>query len=328
MKVRILADDLTGALDSAAAFSGPAAFPVYLKAPPRLGVGFGALDLHCRDVGEADAVLAVFSALEFIADGDIAFLKIDSLLRGHEAAMLAALWRSGRFRHCILAPAFPSQGRITEAGRQWARGPDEEWRPVPKDLGQALAERGVGEIEVLDASTDADLRALVAKGRFETLAGPVLAVIGSHHPIMRAQLDHLDRVTGVRSRFLRGVADEAAQVTSSLETSGVVIQASIAPESTPEIAARRIGAVLRLVLPRVFPPGTLIASGGETLREICEALDAERLDVVGAVEAGIPVSQIVGGPWHGVTIVSKSGGFGSVDIMTRLYRMVKSFDAG
>ena len=69
--------------------------------------------------------------------GDIAFKKVDSLMRGNTLSELHAV--TG-FDHCVLAPAFPGQGRITRGGRQhvWTDG---EWRPVGPDLAQSLGAR-------------------------------------------------------------------------------------------------------------------------------------------------------------------------------------------
>ncbi|HET6306626.1 MAG TPA: nucleotide-binding domain containing protein, partial [Rhodopila sp.] len=58
------------------------------------------------------------------------------------------------------------------------------------------------------------------------------------------------------------------------------------------------------------PPATLIAAGGETLRQICQSLGATSLETQGRLLPGLPLSILRGGPWNGVTVVSKSGAFG------------------
>ena len=96
---------------------------------------------------------------------------------------IAACMRAGPWRFCVLAPAFPYQGRITRAGRQY-RNNSSGWIPVGDDLAAGLrafgvsARRGLGDadllpgITVLDAETDEDLRRIVATGR--RCSGPVL----------------------------------------------------------------------------------------------------------------------------------------------------------
>src|SRR5271154_2938572 len=97
-------------------------------------------------------------------------------MRGAALAEIAACMRSGLWRFCVLAPAFPYQGRITRAGRQY-RNDSSGWIPVSDDLGAGLrafgvsAQRGLGDtdllsgITVLDSETDEDLRRIVATGR-------------------------------------------------------------------------------------------------------------------------------------------------------------------
>jgi hypothetical protein len=73
----------------------------------------------------------------------IVYKKIDSLMRGAWAAELATCWKLGAWRHCVVAPAFPYQGRRTQAGRQFARISDGSWRTASDDLAAALRTEGV-----------------------------------------------------------------------------------------------------------------------------------------------------------------------------------------
>jgi uncharacterized protein YgbK (DUF1537 family) len=66
------------------------------------------------------------------------------------------------------------------------------------------------------------------------------------------------------------------------------------------------------------PPGTLVAAGGETLRGLCVALGAQCLEVQGSIQPGLPRSILRGGRWDGVTVVSKSGAFGSPGLLRDL----------
>ncbi|WP_244439541.1 nucleotide-binding domain containing protein [Azospirillum baldaniorum] len=61
-------------------------------------------------------------------------------------------------------------------------------------------------------------------------------------------------------------------------------------------------------------------SGGETLRALCGALGAGRLDLDGALLPGVPGSTLRGGAWDGVRVVSKSGAFGDPSLLRRLIR--------
>ncbi len=351
MRLRLLADDLTGALDTAAAFSGDGAVPVFLSCPDTIPEGGAALDLACREGSEAAAIEATVAASPFLVGADIAYLKIDSLLRGHWAAMLTALWRGGTFRNCVLAPAFPDLGRVTRGGRQMIRDATGAWQPASIDPRAALATRGVNGIIVRDAASDVDLRTIVAEGR--TLFGPVLwcgtaglaaalansstpaaprllmptlAVIGSHHAATLAQLRFLSETTGLSPRRLRGTAEDAALVSADLRRGACLLQAEIATGAAQDAAAARIADILRAVLPRLAPPATVIATGGETLRAICETLAVERLEVEGIFAPGVPCSRLVGGAWDGRRVVSKSGAFGAPDLLARLFARLTDFD--
>src|SRR5258707_5620425 len=115
--VRLIADDLTGALDTAAQFTGRVGpLPVLLDrtmAPPEASY---ALNLSCRDGDETTAVACMRDSLRCFSGADIAFKKIDSLLRGHWAAELAEIVKSGMFRRIVLAPAVPAHGPLTRNG--------------------------------------------------------------------------------------------------------------------------------------------------------------------------------------------------------------------
>ncbi|MDR3412194.1 MAG: four-carbon acid sugar kinase family protein [Formivibrio sp.] len=121
-KIRILADDLTGALDTAAAFAGQ--LPVFIDTPPAAGQRYfdaplSVLATPTRDVAPETLPDFLQPVLNWLQSGSLAFKKVDSLLRGNTFAEIAWLVRHGRFDHALFAPAFPAQGRITAEDRQW-----------------------------------------------------------------------------------------------------------------------------------------------------------------------------------------------------------------
>jgi uncharacterized protein YgbK (DUF1537 family) len=140
--VRLMADDLTGALDTAAEFVGLAGpVPVFWDGPP--GDVFppsAALDTGTRESAASEAVAAAEALAPALRGADIAYKKLDSLLRGHALAELAGCFRAGGWTHGVLAPAFPHQGRATRDGRQFVRTAAGDWTPVGGDMAVALAE--------------------------------------------------------------------------------------------------------------------------------------------------------------------------------------------
>ena len=299
--LRIVADDLTGALDTAARFVPLVGVVPTVWSHDAVADGTIAIDSATREGSEAEAQAAAVRLAPFLAGADIAFRKVDSLLRGHVAAELAASLPA--FDHCVFAPAFPFQGRITRDGHQWLRdGGRIDASPMP--------------VPMLDAETDADLDRIVAEGRClpgrllwcgtaglagalaghrpvgrPVLQGPILALIGSDHPVSRRQ-----------------VAQAPAAKTV------------LVPDSTIRTdAATIIAAGFAAILRDADRPGVLFVSGGETLRAVCGILGAHRLDVDGEIEPGVPASILRGGRWDGQRIVSKSGAFGDDGFLARLF---------
>ena len=184
--VRILADDPTGALDSASQFAaGRCPVPVFWNGAGS-GSGSYAIDTETREGDEARAVDQVARAADAFRGADLCFKKVDSLLRGHPAAEIAACYTRGGFGSAVVAPAFAAQRRITRGGRQFYRDRVEDrWRPVGGDFAAALAKRGAGPrladrpsriggggVFLCDAESDDDLAAIVAQ-RFR-IEPPVL----------------------------------------------------------------------------------------------------------------------------------------------------------
>ncbi|MDR2613794.1 MAG: hypothetical protein LBC91_00500 [Candidatus Accumulibacter sp.] len=173
--IRILADDLTGALDTAAAFAGNV--PVYIGHPPDAAsaaedrVAVVATPTRDARVDALEALLA--PAAGWFVSGDLSFKKVDSLLRGNTFAEVAWLFRNARFTRVIFAPAFPAQGRITVDDRQWLVRPEKEGKErdaVAVPLRAAFAEWGLragasldepAEVWIPDVATDEDLDRVV-----------------------------------------------------------------------------------------------------------------------------------------------------------------------
>jgi D-threonate/D-erythronate kinase len=347
--LRLLADDLTGALDSAVAFVrafGP--LEVGLEAPESASL---VLDSATRERSEAEAVGRVASLAPMLktAAGRLAFLKVDSLLRGHAGAELAAILAANSYARVILAPALPAQGRITRQGRQMVnrQATGEDLAATLRAQGHDVSLRKPGEcaegISLFDAESDADLDRIVAAalplpggalwvgtGGLAAALGramgagpagvvpmpekPLLGLVGTDHPAMQAQL--------ARVGFLRldaGKAESLPRLRRALGARGFAFATCDLPLGTPrEIARERIAQVFAETLVALPRPGTLFASGGETLRALIAPLGARGLRVEAEFLPGMPLSRLVGGPWNGLALLSKSGAFGAPDMLETL----------
>jgi uncharacterized protein YgbK (DUF1537 family) len=150
-------------------------------------------------------------------------------------------------------------------------------------------------------------------------AEPLLAIVGSHHPASRAQLD---RVEGAHPELwiaVREGAAEAGEVRGCLAARGAALVTFLLPDYMFDAeATRRLEAILAELLPRLDQPAGLFVSGSETLRGVVGALDTEALDVVGEVAPGLPASRLRGGLWDGLPVVTKSGPVGDAELLARV----------
>ena len=355
--LRLLADDLTGALDTAAEFVslvGPV-HAFWQAAPPSPLPASAAIDTGTRERDEASARAVITGASAALASAAIAFKKIDSLIRGQTLPELAACYATGAWTCAVLAPAFPFQGRITRGGQQFAAA-GAGWIPVGPPLVDALRALGLSAragkpgaelargITVFDAETDQDLNAVVAgvgsdapvlwsgtgglaqalsadhaHPTLPALPSPVLGLFGSDQAVTAAQL----AAYGAHWTALpNGGPASADHLAGQLRQNGVALASlDLPPGLTRAEAATRIDAELRTLTGHLPKPGTLVVAGGETLRGLCIALGAESLVVQGRAMPGVPVSHIHGGAWDGVTVVSKSGAFGHSTLLSELLRL-------
>jgi uncharacterized protein YgbK (DUF1537 family) len=348
-RVRLLADDLTGALDTAAEFVAVAgAVPVYwFGAIPKDLPATAAIDSGTRELSPARAEATIAALAPLMLGADIAYKKIDSLLRGPTLSEIAACAKTGFWRHIVLCPAFPFQNRAMRAGRQYARDTAGTWSAVTADLvaelralGTEAYHAGHGEalrpgIAVFDAETDDDLMRVAQTGRggsvlwcgsgglAQALGGgtmassplplPILGLIGSDHAVTAAQLRSCD------PHWIVLPDTDPSPVRRRLRNHGKALASFALPAGlTRDAAATLIRSGFTTLLRDLPPPGTLLAAGGETLHGICTALGAISLDVQGRIVPGLPRSILRGGRWDGVTVVSKSGAFGTAALLRDL----------
>jgi uncharacterized protein YgbK (DUF1537 family) len=352
--LKLLADDLTGALDTAAEFVGPfGPLDVFWSAasiPPnhdRFSIDSGTRE---RGLDEAFDIARELATL--LAGADIAYKKIDSLLRGPWVAELDACLRTGLWDACIVAPAFAYQGRRTRAGRQYALAQDGRWSAVGQNIIAQFGQRGMearlaspdgelaGGISVFDAETDADLDRIARIGRRyagrllwcgsgglagalargtdvslpDTLKRPVLGVFGSDHPSTTAQLVACEGIMVRTAEVRRDLGRIKQRLDHGIALVKLETHRAVSRAEAAQHFAREITQLGR----SIDPPGTLLIAGGETLKALCVAVGASALQVSGRLEPGVPGSVIQGGSWAGADVISKSGAFGPPDLWWKL----------
>jgi uncharacterized protein YgbK (DUF1537 family) len=352
--LRLLADDLTGALDTSAELVG--AFGPLNASWSAVSIpaiqGSLSLDSGTRELSHEQAFAIVKKLAPMLEGATIAYKKVDSLLRGPWAAELDACLRTGFWDACIIAPAFAYQGRRTRAGQQYAMTSDGEWCAIGKDIVQQLREQNiearlagsaaelVGGVSVFDADTDEDLDHLVEIGRrysgrilwcgsgglasalargtevnaSRKLMAPILGVFGSDHPATENQLATCKSVVQVAADGRVNLD----QIKRRLAHGVAFVKLDAPHGSSRAEAAQHFGQTIASLSKAIDPPGALIVAGGETLKAQCLAVGAHALRVTGRLEPGVPRSVIQGGTWTGIDVISKSGAFGPPDLWWKL----------
>lgn len=354
--LRLLADDLTGALDTSAELVGKfgpleVCWPASPIAPEQKSFS---IDCGTRELPTEQAYAIVRELAPKLVGATIAYKKIDSLLRGSWVAELDACLRTGAWDACIVAPAFAHQGRRTVEGQQYARAADGRWSAVGRNIIEQLAERKLearrsnpfaglqAGINVFDGETDEDLDPVVEAGRNyagkvlwcgsgglasalargagvwvpDRLERPVLGIFGSDHSTTSVQLAACEAVVIPSD----DVARDIDRIKQALEN-GIAFVKLEAPDGASRAdATARFSREIAVLARSIEPPGSLVVAGGETLRALTVAVGARALRLLGRLEPGIPKSVIEGGDWAGVEVISKSGAFGAVDVWAKLLK--------
>jgi len=327
----IIADDLTGALDAAAPFAMRGISTVValnVSALPQAlatGAEIVSVSTDSREVSPEGATAAVGAVLAALPLGTPLFKKVDSRLKGNIEAELDAIPHG----QGLVVPAIPAFGRWMKDGQIGGFGVDGAI-DVAQRLGRHAATAIVPDIAD-QADIDGALREAFdlpvgARGLAEAMAkamapdgeaadisfpeGRAYCVIGSTDPITLAQLERLRGSTADIAYIPapNGVADKT--VHPAMLT---IVQA--VPGTSPadgKTVATALGESLAALSP---PPGSLLVlSGGATAQVILERLGISVLELLGEALPGLPIARA-----GGLTVVTKSGGFGDPDTLSTLF---------
>ncbi|WP_395541215.1 four-carbon acid sugar kinase family protein [Neotabrizicola sp. sgz301269] len=332
----IIADDLTGAFDAAAPFAGrgvavavalePAALADALVEARSGGVEVLAVSTRSREIAADEASARVAAVAAQLPARTRLFKKVDSRLKGHVAAELAAL-AAGKVP-LLVAPAIPDFGRIVRGGAVTGFGVDAPI-PVAAVLGALAA-----QAEIPDTSSADDLRAALARAPDEALlvgarglaealaiamtgqematarqpqAGRALMVVGSRDPITLAQVATLK----ARGADWRGAPNGRLEDRRPL---GALTLVQALPGVTERSGAEVALALAASVHPALTAEAEAIfLTGGATAEAVMQAMGLRVLRLEGEVLPGVPLARA-----GGRAVIVKSGGFGGDDTLTRL----------
>jgi len=301
--VGLVADDLTGACDSAAPFlaGGRVLVAIWPALVPQAAACL-AISTETRDATPEEARTRARQAVHLLltAGAQRIFRKVDSRLRGQVREELAGALDAWPGR-CLLAPALPAEGRLTVGGRQLM----EDGEAI--DIATIL--NGLDRVDIRDASTDAELAAVAA----EVAADRGLMPAGTAG--LAAVLAPALGLAGAAAPGWPPCPQPLALVGSKTEVSAGQVEAARAAGWEVRRRARDDGVELG-------DHAALFLSGGGTASGVLADLGATALELVGEALPRVPVGRLLDGPHAGLVVALKSGGFGGPDaIATALARL-------
>lgn len=336
----IVADDLTGALDTSIPFAlcgrrvAAAVRPEALGAALLSGAEVVVVSTASRALpaGEAARIVGLVAETIRLANPRTVLKKIDSRLKGNVASEVAALAAGLGLARVVVAPAIPDQQRLTIDGAVVGRGV-----PTPIAIAPLFADGPA--IAVANAANDADLDHVVAHTDWNTtlavgargLGAAFARRLGSTLPRHFArQNDTLfaigsrDQITAQQIAALRAAHPDLTvleapdgEVRGTLERLPALVVCTGSFDAPDEAVSRRFAAGLAPLI-AAARPGTLVTAGGDTALAILDALGVELVFPQGEAALGLPWFLITPENGHSIRCVVKSGGFGAVDVLASL----------
>ena len=308
LKILIIADDLTGAAECAAACAlyGLDAFVILdhsARIPPGEVIAF---DANTRRMPPEEAAAETARILRRYPAG-IVYKKIDSTLRGNVraevAAALEAYRASGHSQAiAVAAPAFPAMGRITRDGRQFARGAALENGNLRELLSDAV---------ICDAESDDDLRSIARQW-----IGHNVLWVGSAGLIrFLPEAAGLEREPPPAAPRIAGPIIFAAGSPTERSREQVAALREEARGSCDIVITGEAEVVASKVAKYAESMGALIVTGGETARAVLRGLGVAALRSLGELETGVPIS-MAESPRR-FPVITKAGDFGNRETLLR-----------
>ena len=347
----LVADDLTGACDATVAFAECGlATEVMITGSSMQMRDVQALSTESRDVPTAEAVEWIAQLAGSVLKDSLFFKKIDSVFRGNTFVELVALVTHLPSAVVVLAPSYPTLARTMRNGKVsfgHAESVDVHARlvalGVPVKLvradcsGTAIAVQirtsmdDARRLLLCDAETDEDLYRIVAGvrklqtkvlwvgsgGLAKALArslslnpaepplkrnertGSVILLIGSNHPVTELQVNELQARVGIN-------AGDIGQAVTTEKTSTHLWRVVRRCTQASDIhrACSAVGDI-----------SCLLMTGGDTAMLACRALGMRSLDIRREFAPGVVQGIARGGMVDGTTVLLKSGGFGTTNLL-------------
>ncbi|MDX0451875.1 four-carbon acid sugar kinase family protein [Sinorhizobium medicae] len=335
----ILADDLTGALDSAAPFAGRGLHTEVALALESVDAALAdqpevlVVNVKSREVSPDEARMATSDVLKHVPDDARIFKKVDSRLKGNIEVELDAI----RYNRALVAPAIPDFGRVVAGGHVRGFGVN-----APITIAERLGRHAESAL-IPDTTSRDDMLAAVetgeaagcdlmigARGLAEALAHrmtggaglplmsvpqePILIVVGSRDPITVEQVGVLRE--GYAVAYFPAVGGRVQQEAGLPAEMVTVIQAveGETPLSPSEVSVNLAASVVPAFTGRA---STLLLTGGATAEAVLARLGVSRFRLLGECMPGMALAFA-----DGRYIITKSGGFGRRDTLSDIARQI------
>lgn len=360
LQVTLIADDLTGALDSVAPFAERgfrtrvAPTPKQIEACLAADAEVIAVSTGSRHCAPAAAAARTGRAAALLAPAcpRLVFKKVDSRLKGNIESECGAVLRAFGRSRMIVAPAVPALGRLVVDGNVIGAGVD---RPKAArnafgalaaacDIPDCRDDEALDEVALACVALGGTTMAVGARGLAAALARqlapanaqaarpfdaaePVLFLIGSRDPVTGLQVEHLRRshpeLPVLQAPDGLPVHRRGVEPPRSLLLLGTNGGGDLAPKT---VAARLACAAAEHVTRN--RAAVVLASGGDVAAALVDALGVPLIAPGGELLPGVPWATVrpAGGP--PLTLITKSGGFGGPDTLAFLYRRVLGASRG
>ena len=334
----IIADDLTGALDTAAPFAARGLHTEVALTIDAVAEALAlqpdvlSINLASREKQKNEAYQAMRELIARLPPGVRLFKKVDSRLKGHISAELDAI----DYTRALMAPAIPAFGRVVKDAHVDGFGV-----ASPISIAQVLGHH-TERSTIPDVLAQKDLLAALdgceadgshllvgARGLAEALAyrmtecadaglvappvGPGLFVIGSYDRITVEQVELLQQMDEVTYQSApNGVLEALNAITSPLAlvqaTEGLV---KIAPDEVARNLAESVHPKL------TGDARTMLLCGGATAEAVLAKMGVTSFRLEGECLPGLGLAYA-----KGQCIILKSGGFGEPDTLAKLARQI------
>ncbi|MFK0006137.1 4-hydroxythreonine-4-phosphate dehydrogenase PdxA [Paenarthrobacter sp. NPDC090520] len=250
-------------------------------------------------------------------------LSLDTVRSAHLPARLAGLL-SGHAPRIVIADGETASDLTAVA---------DAFMALQDDNGGTIALAGTGG---LAKALAASMKTIVARNAqpalrellMDTRRRRVIAAVGSASPAARMQLDGLER-NGFRTVRLQprqlhtGAAQPLVEESAEAPNMVVTVDSSVVD---PRDARNIVKALAGVVADNAHddPAPDLILTGGETAREVLDALDIASLQPLASVQHGAVISVAD----DGRLVATKPGSFGTKDVLSQLYLSIRNLRSG